>query len=117
MGGVAGLGLLFGLAYTLPTVVASGLVNFTLPPALLQVELGKTMKEEKILDNANATKVEESTCCRVNKIYNFGLLKKPEFFIFIISNMFFSFGVYTVFSFAIVSSAKKLIILKINNHK
>ena len=115
MGGVAGLGLLFGLAYTLPTVVASGLVNFTLPPALLQVELGKVLKEEKILDN---TKVEESsTCCRVNKIYNFGLLKKPEFFIFIISNMFFSLGVYTVFSFAIVSSTKKLIILKINNHK
>ena len=107
MGGVAGLGLLFGFAYSVPPKSNTEEQELEEGNPLQDEECNarrqcNTLQEENANDpkEADAT----STCCSFNKVYNFGLLKKPEFFVLVVSNMIFHFGVYTVFSFTAVSS-------------
>ena len=105
MGGVAGLGLVFGFAYSVPP--KSNTEEQELEEGNpLQEEKGNARRQCNALqeDNANDPKDATSTGCSFNKVYNFGLLKKPEFFVLVVSNMIFHFGVYTVFSFTAVSS-------------
>lgn len=89
LGVIASTGIIFGLAYIMPSKDQE--------PDITQSEETKCLQ-----DASNETLPEETTgvsSCNFQKFYNISVLKNPKFSIYVACSLIFNSGVYIVFGF------------------